>query len=72
MPENIAVKDISEEFRFDKSNPILAALEFGSGIKKRKMAIREMEKVAARERLRIISEREYREFLEWKRQNSKA
>ena len=67
MPENIAVKDISEEFCFDKSNPILAALEFGSGAKKRKMAIKEMEKIAAREGLRIISESEYQEFLEWKR-----
>ena len=68
MPENITVKDISEEFRFDKSNPILAALEFGSGIKKRKIAIKETEKLAAREGLRIISESEYQEFLEWKRQ----
>ena len=43
MPENIAVNDISEEFRFNKSNPILSALKFGSSIKMRKIAIKEME-----------------------------
>ena len=67
MPENITKADISEEFVFDKSNPILKALNFGSGIEKRKKALKEMEKLAKKEGLRIISEQEYREFLEWKK-----
>ena len=69
MPENIAANDISEEFNFDKYNPVLSAMEFGSGIKKRKMAIKEMEKLAAREGLRIISESEYQQFIQWKKKN---
>lgn len=69
MPENIAVNDISEEFNFDKDNPVLSAMEFGSGIKKRKLAIKEMEKIAAREGLRIISESEYQQFMQWKKEN---
>ena len=66
MPENIAVADICEDFVFPKDNPILKALQFGSGIEKRKKALKEMERFAAREGLRIISEQEYQEFLKWK------
>lgn len=66
MPENIVTTDISEELSVPKDNPILEALHFGSGIEQRKKALKEMEKLAAREGLRIVSEEEYREFLEWK------
>lgn len=66
LPENIKIADIHEDFTFDKNNPILKALDFGAGIKRREKAIREMEKLAAREGLRIISEEEYQEFLWWK------
>lgn len=69
MPENIAISDISEEFTFDKKNPILRALMFGSGIKKKEKAIKDMMTLAAREGMRVISEVEYLEFLEWKRKH---
>ena len=55
-------------FTFDKNNPILKALDFGTGIKRREKAIREMEILVAREGLRIISEKEYQEFIKWKEQ----
>lgn len=71
MPENIAPADISEDFVFSKGNPILKALQFGSGIEKRKKMLKEMKKFAAREGLRIISEQEYREFREWKDRRKK-
>ena len=70
MPENIMAVDIHDEFPFDKKNPILKALHFGDGIKKREKAVKELEKLAAREGLRIIPEDEYQEFLEWKKQKS--
>ena len=66
MPENIATNDISEEFDFPKDNPILKSLQFGSGIEKKIKAFKEMEKFAARQGLRIITEQEYQEFLIWK------
>lgn len=66
MPENIKITDIHEDFAFDKENPIMKALNFGAGIKRREKAIKDMEKLAAREGLRIISEEEYQEFLRWK------
>ena len=46
------------------------ALDFGAGIKRREKAIKDMEKLAAREGLRIISEEEYQEFLRWKKQTA--
>lgn len=70
MPENIAIHDISEEFIFDKDNDILKSLGFGESIKKKKMAIKAMERLAAQEGLHIISEAEYLEFMEWKNQKS--
>ena len=63
-------EDTYEGFAFDKNNPIMKALDFGMGIKRREKVIREMEKLAAREGLRVISEEEYREFLRWKGQNA--
>lgn len=71
MPENIAVADISGEFVFSKDNPILKALQFGSGIEKRKKALKEMERFATREGLRIVSEQEYQEFLKWKKERTR-
>ena len=65
-PEDIVPVDIAGDFTFDKKNPILKALQFGTGIKKREKAIKEMERIAAREGLRIISEDEYKSFLEWR------
>jgi len=70
MPEKVKITDIHEDFTFDKDNPILKALDFGAGIKRREKAIKDMEKLAAREGLRIISEEEYHEFLKWKKQTS--
>ncbi|SDL91230.1 hypothetical protein SAMN04487833_13822 [Sarcina sp. DSM 11001] len=70
MPENIKITDIHEDLVFDKDNPILHALNFGSGIKKREKAIKDLEKLAAREGLRLISEEEYQEFIKWKKQTS--
>ncbi len=67
MPENIAIIDIADDFPFDKNNTILKALKFGSGIKRREKAIKEMEKLAMREGLRIIPEEEYQEYLRWKK-----
>ena len=72
MPENIAVSDVHEDFVFDKKNSVLKALHFGEGIKKKEKAIKEMEKLAAKEGLRIISEEEYQQFLEWKKQKLKG
>lgn len=66
MPENIKSADIHDDYAFDKDNPILKALDFGAGIKRREKAIKDMEKLAAREGLRIIPEKEYQEFLRWK------
>lgn len=70
MPENIRITDIHEDFAFNKDNPILKALDFGAGIKRREKAIKEMEKLAAREGLRIIPEEEYQEFIRWKEQTA--
>ena len=66
MPENIKSAVIHEDFAFDKDNPVMKALIFGAGIKRREEAIKDMEKLAAKEGLRIISEEEYQEFLRWK------
>lgn len=66
MPENVRIADIHEDFSFDKENPILKTLNFGAGIKRREKAIKDIEKLAAREGLRIIPEEEYQEFLKWK------
>lgn len=68
MPENILMSDISEDLPFNKKNKILMALKFGSGIKKREKAIKEMMALAAREGFKVIPEEEYQEFIEWKRQ----
>lgn len=70
MPENILISDISEDLPFDKKNKILMALKFGSGIKKREKALKEMTALAAREGFRVIPEEEYQEFMEWKRQHN--
>lgn len=70
MPENIKSADIHDDFAFDKDNPIFKALDFGAGIKRREKAIKDMEKLAAKEGLRIISEEEYQVFLKWKEQTS--
>ena len=59
-----------EDFAFDKDSPILKALDFGVGIKRREKAIKDMEKLAAREGLRLISEEEYQEFIRWKKRAS--
>ena len=47
MPENIKTADIHEDFAFDKNNPIMKALDFGTGIRRREKAIREMVTVQA-------------------------
>ena len=70
MPENISVNDISNDLLFDKRNKILMALNFGSGIKRKQKALKEMIALAAREGLRVIPEEEYQEFVEWKRQHN--
>lgn len=66
MPENITPSDIHESLIYDKRNPILKALQFGAGIKKKEKMIQEMKRMAAREGLRVIPEEEYQEFLIWK------
>jgi len=68
MPENIKVTDIHDDFTFYRDNPIFKALNFGEGIKRREKALKDLEKLAAREGLRIVSEKEYQEFLRWKKQ----
>lgn len=70
-PDNIEEDDISDDLVFDKENCILKALEFGEGKRKRKQEIGEMERIAAREHLRLIPEKEYQEFLTWKEQKRK-
>ena len=71
MPENIAASEISEDFTFSKDNPILKSLQFGSGIEKRRRMRKELEKFAAHERLRLVPEEEYREFIAWKNRNTR-
>ena len=66
--KTLRLQIIHEDFAFNKDNPVLKVLDFGAGIKRREKAIKEMEKLAAREGLRIISEEEYQEFLMWKEQ----
>ncbi len=66
MPGNIELSDISDEFIYDKRNPILKQLNIGSGIKEKKKNIEMLRKMATREGLRILSEEEYQEYLKWK------
>lgn len=66
MPENINVFDISEQFPFDKDNAILNALGFGSGIRKRKDLLKQLEKEASREGFRLVPEKDYQDYLNWK------
>ena len=66
MPENIAVTDISDDFVYNRRNPILKELHFGTGIKEREKKLTEMKKLAKKEGFRLISEEEYLEFMEWK------
>lgn len=61
-------EDTYEGFAFDKNNPIMKALDFGTGIRRREKAIREMKKLASREGLRLISEEEYQEFIRRKKE----
>ena len=70
-PDNIEETDISDDLVFDKNNCILKTLSFGEGIRKRKQEIAEMERIAEREHLRIIPEKEYQEFLAWEEKHRK-
>ena len=65
-PENISVSEISDQFPFDRDNALLNALSFGSGIKKRKDLLKQLEKEAAREGFRLIPEKDYQNYLKWK------
>ena len=71
MPKNILIADINEEFVYNRRNPILKQLHFGSGVKKREKNIIAMKKWAEKEKLRLIPEEEYQEFLEWKKSQNK-
>ena len=68
MPENINASEISDQFPFDRSTAILNALNFGSGIKRRKDFLKQLEKEAAREGFRLIPEKEYKDYLKWKQE----
>ena len=65
-PENIAISDIHPDLQYDKHNVILKALRFGTGTKKREKTIKEIEKLAAKQGLRLVPDTEYQEYLRWK------
>lgn len=69
MPENINVSDINDQYPFDRANAILNSLNFGSGIKRRKSLLKQLEKEAAREGFRLVPEKDYQNYLKWKEQN---
>ena len=65
-PGNIDIKDISDEFVFDKNNPILKALKFGSLIVDKEAEIERIKKEARKFGLEVVSKEEYQEFMAWK------
>ncbi len=69
-PENISISDINDDFPYERRNPILKQLRFGSGLKKRENALIELKKMAEREGMRLISEDEYQEYISLKKKNS--
>lgn len=68
MPEDITIADISDELIYNRRNPILKQLQFGSGVKKKEQERKDLAKIAAREGLAIVPMEEYKEFLAWKNQ----
>jgi len=65
-PEDISPSNILKELKYDQSNRLLAALQFGSGATKKSLAKARLEKEAKAEGLCLITEEENREFQEWK------
>lgn len=65
-PEDITIAEINDEFAFNRKNPILKQLGFGSGVKKREQERKNLEKIADREGFALVPLTEYREYLIWK------
>ena len=65
-PGDIDVKDINNAFLFDKRNPILKQLCFGSTKINIDDEIKRLKKDASKIGMEIISKEEYQEFIEWK------
>lgn len=68
-PGNIDIKDISDDFPFDKKNIILRQLGFGSTKINIENEIKRLKKEASKLDLHIVSKEEYQEFLLWKNKN---
>lgn len=65
-PEDIAIADISDDFKVDRKNPIIKQLNFGAGIKRREQQRKDLEKLAAKEGYMLVPLEDYQEFLAWK------
>lgn len=59
----------ADELVYNRSNPILKQLRFGTGIKDKEKELAAMKKFAEKEGLRLVSEDEYQEFMKWKKRN---
>lgn len=71
-PEDITIADISDEFTYNRRNPILKQLQFGTGVKKREQERKDLEKLAAREGFALVPMEEYKEFVAWKNKKKKT
>ncbi len=67
MPGNIAAADICDDLVYNRRNPILKQLHFGTEIKDREKELAAIKKHAEKFGLRLVSEEDYQEFLNWKK-----
>lgn len=67
-PDDITIADIRDELTYNRRNPILKQLQFGSGVKKREQERKDLEKLATREGYALVPVDEYKEFIAWKNQ----
>ncbi len=65
-PADIKIADISEELVFDRRNPILKELQFGSAVKQREDEIKRLNKLVESVGMKLVDADEYQEFLDWK------
>ena len=68
MPGNIKIEEIKEDFCYDRRNPILKALQFGSAVKQKEDDLKKLTKLADMAGMKLVNEVEYKEFLQWKKE----
>ena len=70
-PGDIDIKDINDDFIFDKRNPILKHLRFGSTKINVDDEIKRLKKEASKVGMEVISKEEYQEYISWKNKRKK-